>query len=202
MTLDELFKDPVRIDPFDHEILDKNRRYAFSILHDRHAKKMSSSFNNADFQLYALGNKLIFIEKDPQTLQVVYFVEFSSRYRLFLGKKCIQQILVWRDRTIRHTQNLATEVFFNVLLGKSGAIITDYQQSPDGEAFWDNRIVDALAKGLHLYFVDIMPPRVIEPILTEKEYKRIKQDREIWGKDPKHGSRRILITTTPVNKPK
>jgi hypothetical protein len=82
---------------------------------------------------------------------IVYFV----RYRKVRGggNKFGRQVLVWKNKNVPATAGFASHVFFEKLLPKFGALITDTQQTEDGKAFWGYCLMKAfLDPALFVYF--------------------------------------------------
>nr|DAY41703.1 MAG TPA: hypothetical protein [Caudoviricetes sp.] len=81
---------------------------------------------------------------------ILYFV----LYKIFNGFNNVlpnpfRQCLVWRNKSVVHasTAGFAKKVFWDILFKKYKAVISDSQQSKDGEGLWVLLIQQAFEKG-------------------------------------------------------
>lgn len=125
------------------------KEYQEDILNNIEKAKLLS-VESRDVGFYSLttskGN-YYFLYKDRI---IYYFVH----YKEFLGFKNIsktpfRQCLVWRNKINRTgaTVGFAKKVFWDILFKKYNAVISDSQQSKEGEGLWDNLIQQAFEKG-------------------------------------------------------
>lgn len=194
MKISDLFETPKMISPTSFNMYDVrvNHRFARRLL-SKNNKRIIFSLDD-DIHLYEFSSAYALI--DIKKLEVLYYVKYKFLKKSFLPKPAAQQISVWRNRRKLKTSNIASKIFFDFLLPKTGIVVTDAEQTEDGQAFWFNRIGDAFNKGLYVYFIDIMAPRKIKRIFDEDELYDIVKDANIWGSEQKHTTRRIAISDT------
>lgn len=191
----ELFEMPQSVYPteFDLTLHAKNRHFVDQFFA---TKKATPIKQYGDYTLYENARSYALIEND--TKEVVYAVKFTLTNNTYIGQVCAQQVMVWRNTKVHETEGLAKEIFFNHLLQHHKAMITDALQTEDGQRFWDKRVLEALRMGLHIYYVSLIPPREITPIRTDREFRALASNKEIWGNDNKHQARRIIISSVPL----
>lgn len=71
------------------------------------------------------------------------------------------------------TISLPSKIFFKFILPKTGTLVTDYQQTQDGQRFWTNKIGKALQKSL---FVNFQSDRVIKQVTSIRELDSLRTD--------------------------
>jgi len=126
---------------------------------------------------------------------VLYFVRYEKirHNALPLGR----QVLVWRNKDDPATVKFARTVFFNYLLPKFTALVSDTLQTTNGKAFWQYSIDKALAEDKYVYFLDrrSSPNRLIRLI----DYPElVKYSSEIWGTDEGHKRTFAVISLKPL----
>jgi len=143
--------------------------------------------------LYKKGYELALIdETDKDVPKILYFVKFLVKRINYIKRDSAQQIAVWRADG-SEAVGIAGDIFFNYILPITGCIVTDIYQTKEGQKFWQDRIANALERGLHVYYLDVMPPnRKIVPILNYNDL--ISNRDEIWGDGQKYHERRVIIT--------
>lgn len=106
------------------------------------------------------GSKLtLFVHAAEELLYVMELfklgVKLSAELPPELRRRANYQGSVWRSK---HLQSLhdsfASAVFDKLLLSGTRNVVSDSQQSADGEAFWYRRCLFALRNGLHVYGLD------------------------------------------------
>lgn len=99
------------------------------------------------YSLSTLKGNYYFLYKE----KVIYYFVHYKTFPEFKNIKStpFRQCLVWRNKQKRSsaTVGFARKVFWEILFKKYKAVISDNQQSKDGEGLWDNLIVDAFEKG-------------------------------------------------------
>lgn len=187
----ELFEMPQSVFPTEFNLMDdvKNAAFTHKFFNE---KKPAAIQQLGDYTLYESSRAYALIENDTQ--RAAYAMQFTVSSNTYLRTTCAQQVMVWRDNQVFVTRNLSERIFFEHLLPKYHAIITDSMQTEDGQRFWDNRIIDALRIGLNVYYVSLIPPREVTAITSDKEYQAITRKKEIWGGENKHQARRLVIS--------
>lgn len=86
---------------------------------------------------------------------------------------------------------LPTEVFFQYLLPITNSIMTDSQQTPQGEKFWKSAILTAFSNNLniYIYMVDTQKLIIVSSLQT---FNKIKDG--IWGFNDEYQNSRVIIS--------
>lgn len=92
---------------------------------------------------------------NEQEKKADYVVQYATRRWPFLNTRTITQVVIWRDLLSQHTRGLTRRMFFDHLLGRYGAIMSDLVQTPQGNDFWRARIADAAAMGFRVGIVHL-----------------------------------------------
>lgn len=160
-------------------------------------KKLKQIGTIKDLPLYKCGNTYAIIEYDggDHTKPMIrYYVQYVTNWLSLIKHQAIQQVLVWRSGGY---YGIASQVFFDYLLKETGCLVTDAFQTPDGERFWNDRINDALVRGLFVYYIDILAPnRVVKQLHSMNDLSSIQQI--AWGDDQRKQEKRIIITNFNV----
>lgn len=201
MKLEELFESPQNtfITNF---VLDDRRANALETkkLLDDSRKIPLAAFKNGTHTLYEIGHKFLLVDHtNPNIAYTVYYMKFEVKFNSFLDRQVVQQVMVWADPINSNSEgSIPKHIFFEYLLPRYKTIITDSQQTEDGQRFWGRRVANAFDKGLFVYYVNLLPNREIVQIKTVQEFKMLAQNKEIWGDEQKHQARRIVIASTPI----
>ena len=123
--------------------------------------------------------------------EVLYFVEHVpvKKELLSFGR----QVLVWRNQGAPEAAGFAQHVFFDMLLPRYKALISDVMQTRNGQSFWQYALQHALRKGHHCYFLDNRVGQVLHPLLSVQDVVKFKYD--IWGKTKDHQNTFAVIST-------
>jgi hypothetical protein len=199
MKVDDLFETPMSIEPAEFRLdePDRNAAVARDVLKDTR-KRALEKFGNGEYTLFELPRAFALVRHEQEDLRIVYYMQYKLAFHKFIGRQCAQQIAVWRDNADPFSSGIAKHLFFNYLLTNYKTVITDSMQTPDGQRFWDNRVVEALQQKLYVYYVNLLPVREITQIRDFLEYRQLKLNKQIWGDEQKHQARRIIVTTTPL----
>lgn len=111
-----------------------------------------------------------------------------------LNVKPACQSLIWRSRSERHRpvlHDFARDVFFNYILPRYVAIVSDSNQSLGGRFFWEGQVQAAMAKDKHVYYYK-MNQAQIEPIVDESDFEAI--SKHIWGNDRDYANNLVIIS--------
>lgn len=112
------------------------------------AKLLSVQVQGVGFySLSTLKGDYYFLYKDRVIYYFVHYKQFPGFKNI--AKTPFRQCLVWRNKTNTSaaTVGFAKKVFWDILFKKYKAVISDSQQSKDGEGLWDNLIQQAFEKG-------------------------------------------------------
>lgn len=194
--LQDLFEMPETIGAtqFGLDIPKINIQAARDFLADSRTKPIDQIKNH---NLYKRGYELAYIdETDPDVPKMLYFVKFIVKKIHYINMDAAQQIAVWRASG-SGAVGIAGDIFFKHILPISGCMVTDIYQTTDGQKFWGDRVINALERGLYVYYLDVMPPnRKKVPILNYNDL--ISNKDEIWGDGQKFHERRVIITNTKL----
>jgi hypothetical protein len=126
-------------------------------------------------------------------------VVYAVRYKLELvgALRTVCQTSLWREKDYVPAIAIASYVFFQQLLPKYNAILSDKSQSVDGKTFWIRRCGEAIRQGLHVYLVD-MRDKVVQELssLSVRDKKLIAR---IWSStDKEYQHIRLLISKDSI----
>ena len=174
---------------FGMDDLHKNKKTAAHLISQK--KKILKQYKGAT--LYRVGNKIFLYEE--RTSKILFFSQFEKKKYGKIGDTLvIQQRCLWSSGAAAYEENLASEIFFKTLLKETGTITSDQQQTMSGMRFWDKKIVQAMKKGFHVYYVNLMQPFEHIKITSPEQYAELRSTHEIWGDDEKHKARRMVIS--------
>ena len=127
---------------------------------------------------------------DESKLQILYFVSFKKvkiRNLLFA-----RQVFVWNSEEFE-SAGFPQQVFFDILLPKFGACISDTQQTRAGRGFWRYALLTAFQREMFVYAVD---KRSFPYSLTKLEnMQEVGEYRDqIWGDTRGHANTGIAIS--------
>jgi hypothetical protein len=103
---------------------------------------------------------------------------------------------IWRNSSLA-VRGMPTIVMFGVLLPKHTVVLSDSKHSPDGRRFTENRMVEAINKGLFVYALQTMGPRWIKQLKSAIEIDNFKD--QIWGEDKKFTTVLVVISNNPLD---
>lgn len=112
------------------------------------AKLISTEVQDVGFySLTTLKGKYLFLYKDKTIFYFVRYIKINNFPNM--NNVPFRQCLVWRNKHTRTaaTVGFAKKVFWDILFKKFKAVVSDSQQSKDGEGLWDILIQEALLKG-------------------------------------------------------
>jgi hypothetical protein len=160
---------------FNLDDLEINRQYAYQILKDSR-KQPVDQLDHGKYTLYELPRAFVVIDHQVQDApRVVYLMKYDIVFHKYVGRKCAQQLVVWRDATCVAVEGVARKIFVDHLMQNYGAVITDSRQTPDGQRFWNKRIAESMSAGYHVYYVNLMPDRVVIELKTIAEFRAFQQ---------------------------
>lgn len=113
------------------------------------------------------------------------------------------QVGVWRNPKFLSADPVAQLVFWNVLLPRFGAMVSDRIQTEHGMRFWTRALGRAFSKGKNVYFLKLNTEgthgkvieiyRVQSPLDFEKRFAA-----QAWGPDLKDQKIRLAITDKKI----
>lgn len=106
-----------------------------------------------DAKLYSFGDNENgwYVLWHPVDEEVLYFVQYKSVRHA--GIKFGRQILVYRQAGAKY-RGIVERVFFDYLLPRFKALISDQDQTVWGRRMWVYLADEAFGKGLHVYLMD------------------------------------------------
>ena len=196
MKLGRIFESPKYTFPQEFNLDDEsvNIKTGKELMNDSRKEAIKAI---GDYTLYAFPRAYALIHNDSK--YVAYLMKYEVNFHKFLQRQCASQVLVWRAPVRREAIDLARYIFWSHLLPSYKTIITDSVQTPDGERFWGNRLTEAFANGIYVYYVSFIPNREVIQIHNENEFLKIRTDKDIWGDESKHQGRRIIITSKELS---
>lgn len=148
---------------------------------------------NDDMVLFRTGDQKGNIAMyDKLTKMIVYWVRFVAKKHSVIGKT-VAQVALWRNIDDVKTKNITEYVFFDYLLSEWGAVISDSQQTEDGQRFWRRMMGVAVSKGHKVGMFDMLSKNV-DWYDGSKPYPAwISSHLTAWGKEHKHQGYRFVI---------
>jgi hypothetical protein len=164
MFMDEIFdniSEEIRLDempkliiPTDFQLNDTafNRKLAAELL----SKKKETFEDNENYELFLTGNKIngyiVLYLKDEK--QIGYLIKYQTQYRKFIDLRVVTQLALWRQPGQPYVSGITKHVFFDILLPKFGAVMSDGQQTEYGMNFWKDRMAEASLSSYDIGFAD------------------------------------------------
>jgi hypothetical protein len=162
------------------------------------------TFNGAD--VYRLGDSqtgyiVLYGELNHGSGErtILYFVRFK-RINASGLQKLGRQVLVWRDKNSHKSVGFAHHVFFDILLKEFHSLITDTQQTSNGQRFWMFEL-DHAFKNPEKYFVYFLDRRPSHgKLLQMKSADDLSvHSKDIWGTSEGHLRTHAIISTKPIS---
>jgi hypothetical protein len=173
-------------DLFNYE---KNQKY-YNVIRAEKYKKLYQKIND-HVSIYQF--KTEFICLDTKQKLITYFMKYKVANNGIIGS-FVWQALVWRDKTSLYLSGIPQKIFFDYLLQKFGCVVTDSEQTWDGERFWGERIAEALDSRFYVYYYNFKTKELVE-VKTISEFRNIEQKYDIWGPSELHKMKRMIIST-------
>lgn len=111
-----------------------------------------------------------------------------------LNVKPASQSLIWRSRDEDHRSVLndfARDVFFNYILPRYAAIVSDGNQSLGGRFFWESQVEAALSKNKSVYYYKMISAE-LEPIKDKNDLSILKK--HIWCEQKDFANNLVIIS--------
>ncbi|WP_421193934.1 hypothetical protein [Aeromonas jandaei] len=115
-----------------------------------------------------------------------------------LGAKPVTQLLVWRTPDPAYKSvisGVADRVFTDYLLEHYQIIMSDSQQTGQGQFFWERQILVALGRQLYVYYYHLMNAK-LQHIADRETFEQL-QD-VIWGDTDDHVQHLAIISKSPL----
>lgn len=127
-----------------------------------------------------------------------YCVQYQKLNKRLIGQT-VTQTLVWRGDGFAITLGITNHVIFDILLPRYGAILSDSQQTREGQRFWRDLIARADDRNLYYGLVDFNTKQFFLP--EEKEHSHTFWNRFVhvaYGSTNAHRAYRFLISDKPI----
>lgn len=136
------------------------------------------------------GSIALVRKHDPK---IFFFAKFEV-VTLPMTGTTVTQVQVWRDRrsTEFFPQSITHFVFFEVLLPRFGAVMSDTLHTTAGMNFWTGVLSTAKGYGLKIAMADFASGQVHE--FDGGDLDAWIASMNPWGLDPRHRSRRLIIS--------
>ncbi|WP_273803060.1 hypothetical protein [Providencia rettgeri] len=157
--------------------------------------RLVKSRKKEQYRLIAEGEK-------PET---VYLVELRFRQDIVIGKTTCTQVKVWRTFAPDHKATIKDlpERFFVYLLNTYNIMVTDEEQTEDGQRFWENMINWAFFNHYFVYASNgEEEERPLARIANMEDFYLNWMD-VYWGKDKDiHPHKLVVISQSPLTQSK
>ena len=186
---------PLSIDATDFGLsnADANKRFGEGLRKNKDCEKVEEL--DGGFALYRINRMFAVFYKDEPT--VYYLMKFKTGVISIVNKRAATQIAVWASES--YPASIAKRVFFEQLLPEYHLVATDGHQTESGARFWRNRVAEAQAKNLFVYFINqVSTPRKMVRIVSAKQFSDLVSTGEIWGTSTKFEGRKLLISDSPL----
>lgn len=134
-----------------------------------------------------------FIGYDKQLNLMFYAVKYKRTNKRISGK-ALTQTLVWRFAGSEHAQGITNHMFFDVILKRTGSILSDRAQTPDGKQFWLNILTRAHTKGIPVAALDFNTNIMYVADKNKPVYAFLRKHFDsAYGYTNKHEAKRFLV---------
>lgn len=127
--------------------------------------------------------------------RVDYYVNYKTYNFPPIGR-AVAQVKLWRMDD-GNAIGITKAMFFDYLLPKFGTIVSDNQQTKDGERFWRSRLTEANIAGLKIGLLLTKTQKVIwydGSIHLPKWFKEV----DGWQENEEHMSKRFVIVGSKI----
>lgn len=126
--------------------------------------------------------------------QLVYWVTYVVRS--IFGKKVVTQQKVWADTSTYGVPGLAKHIFYNKLLKNHDAVMTDSQQTRDGQRFWFSRVHEAIRDNKFVYYWNKKANSLAQ---LDNNYGKLFKEEQVWSDVSSLAEEKlIIISKTPI----
>lgn len=199
MKLDEvdpLTEAPLLIADLDwHQLNDKeyNTQQYYELLKYKYKKEIYKLTDTAS--IYNIRTTYFCLDRERK--QITYYMTCQVNSNKYLGSY-VWQSLVWvnkKEHLLGYMRDIPAKVFFEKLLTKYQTIITDSEQTWHGRRFWEYRVVEALHKGLNVYFYNF-ENNMLKQIHDADEVDQLQRQYQIWDANQVVAKKKRLVITT------
>lgn len=90
----------------------------------------------------------------PYDDKLFVYIQYHTYKYPFLPVATVTQTKIWRDKAVIVKNTFSPDLFFNIMLPITGAVLSDKEQTSDGQEFWKRRCAEAVAQGYRVALVD------------------------------------------------
>lgn len=160
MKYNEIFESPQKIPPADFGLNNRqiNQRFA-----TKQMKKVTELIEDNDaFSIVRTGNGFAgwILLYNKKSEMADYVVQYKVRNWKWLVPT-VTQCIIWRNALSPFVRRITEKMFFDYLLPKYNAIMSDSQQTVNGNDFWLARLVDANLRNLKIGIANVANHAVI-----------------------------------------
>ena len=155
-----------------------------------HKKKVETILESDDEIMFRTGDLMngYIVRLDKHNNKISFFVRYvGGKFGVFTNR--VTQLLVWRKQGSRP---ITTFIFFNYLLPKFGAVMSDDTHTEDGQKFWLSMMSEAKARkhGVGVYDVNRRQYNKFDGTGSITDWAH---NTGAWGETNKHKSYRFVI---------
>jgi len=122
--------------------------------------------------------------------QLIWLVKFETIRKTWLPCKATTQVALWRTGHIAFIEGATKTLFFNVVLPRTGCVLSDRLQTEDGRRFWTARLRDALNLDFNIALANFDRHEVAS-VTTFRQVFELSA--AAWGDAKTHQNKRWLI---------
>ena len=159
LTINEqlLIESPQLVNPTNFSLDDDELNIAWGI--ELHKRIKETFYQKGDdiFYMTGDGTKGYLVLQSTKDMYIDYLVRYEVKKVDGLGKFCMQTVLWVSDspRTMGMENNISSKGFFDILLKKYHRIISDKEQTKDGQRFWRKRMSIANQMQLKVGYIQV-----------------------------------------------
>lgn len=191
--IEGIFESPQIVGPTDFELSNPVRN---RVLADKILKKASETIDDRpNYVIVRAGDErngnIALIDKAMRRID--YIVHYHRANYAFLSTT-VTQLMLWRRRASPWVQGLTRRIFFDYLLKRYPAILSDGQQTERGREFWENRMAEATTLGLRVGLANLNTKQVIWYDPSGGAFTGWMSDHSEWGSEGSYQALRYVIT--------
>lgn len=185
------FESPQMVSVTDFGLTDPitNKKMARDLL----KKKIEVIEDSVDYEIFRNGDErngnIALYNKQEKILD--YLIHYTTNNYSQIWST-VTQLKLWRRRGSPYVQGVTKKIFFNYLLQRYPAIMSDGQQTDDGRNFWMDRMAEATTLGYRVALVNLNHRQVLWYDPTES-FLNWMQKNQGWGSEESYMALRYLI---------
>jgi len=187
-----LFESPQVVDltSFCLEDLESNRRLAVELM----SNEKEVIEDHREYQLIKTGDNRNghFALITKANSEIGYLVRFKVKRYSHIGV-AVSQIALWRGLGTPYVPGLTRRMFFDEILTRWLAILSDGELTEDGRKFWWDRMAEATTLGFRVALVN-MNEKTVNWYDAETEFDDWLSTNYTWGKAQQYQHLRYLIS--------